>query len=267
MLKFGIIAVGRDCADVLDEVLAPWVEAFARHKIHICLLSATFKDMGLPEGPDKPTEEAMERYAMKYSGNISSVMFRNYATEAEVRECGRQVLMARNIKADLIWLLDVADEYYTADQIDRIVRFVERNSLVAYYRVSLKNYVFDDKTYLTQPFQPSRIWWCKYGHRALYECNYDNDFLYAKLDKLDESDVVADNKLPSLTIPPQYVWVKHLSWVSNERSKAKVAYQAKRWNPPVGHGCSYAWDDQRGLIWNEKYFERSKQALPEVVHE
>jgi hypothetical protein len=264
-MKFGIIAVGRDCAGVIDEVLAPWIESFRRHDMHICLLSATFKEMEglLPAGPDKATEDAMERYALKYSDRISSVMFRNYATEAEVRERGRQVLMARDVKADLVWILDCADELYTVEQIDRIIRFVEHYPLMAWYKLSFKNYVFNDHTYLVQPFQPPRIWWCKYGERVLTQCSYDNDFEYAKL---DGTSSVKDDKLPSLVIPPNVVWIRHLSWLSNERSRLKVAYQAKHFGH--GAGCSYRWDEStNSLTWNQAYFDRLKLPLPEVVHE
>ena len=51
---------------------------------------------------------------------------------------------------DIIALLDVSDEHYTADNIDRIIAFVERTPLVCWYRLSPKNYVFDDRTYLVR---------------------------------------------------------------------------------------------------------------------
>lgn len=264
-MRIGVIAVGRDCADVMDAVLAPWLEAMGRHDIHMCLLTATFKDMGLPPKPDDATRVKMERYATKYHDRISSVAFDQEATEAEVRDKGREVLMARDKRVDLIWLLDLSDEYYTIQQIDRIITFVERNSLMCWYRLSLKNYIHDDKTYLVQPFQPPRIWWVRYGDRVLSRVTYDNDCEYANK---DGSKPVADTTLPCLTIPPNLAWVRHHSWLNDERSRRKIVYQETRWNPPHGNGCSYAWDDvNKRVIFNASYYERTRQALPEVRRE
>lgn len=258
-MRIGVIAVGRDCADVMDAVLAPWLEAMGRHDIHMCLLTATFKDMGLPPKPDDATRAKMERYATKYHDRISSVVFDQEATEAEVRDKGRQILTARDVRCDLIWLLDM-DEYYTLAQIERIITFVERNSLMCWYRLSLKNYVFDEKTYLTQPFQPPRIWWVRYGDRVLSEVVYDNDCEYANK---DGSAAVRDTILPHLIIPPQVAWIRHESWLSNERSRRKIEYQSKHF--AHGAGCSYAWDDEKKIvIFNASYYERTRQALPEV---
>lgn len=265
MPKIGIIAVGRDCADVLDEVLAPWVESFWRHDIHIHLISATFREMeavGLTAVPDKATTDKMQGYARKFDRNISCFIGKEYMTEAEVRDKGREFLMSRDIRADVIWLLDLADEFYTTRQIENIIKFVDKNSLIPWFRVSFKNYVFNEKTYLSQPFQPPRVWYTHYGDKKLMACNYDNDFLYR--DTKDK--VVPDKDLPSLTIPINMAWVKHLSWISNQRSKNKVAYQALHFKH--GAGCSFAWDEEKSiLVWNQEYFNKLNQVIPETLVE
>jgi hypothetical protein len=206
----------------------------------------------------------MEGYALKYPDRISSVAFDYEATEAEVRDRGRQVLVAAPHKVDVIWLLDL-DEYYTVKDIDRIIAFVERNVLMAYYSITFRNYVFDDKTYLVEGFVPPRIWWVTYGDRVLTECHYDNDMTYARR---DGSARVIDKSLPHLVIPPTVARIKHLTWPSNERGRRKAQYQATRWNPPRGNGCSFAWDDAQGkLVFNPAYYERAKQPLPETARD
>jgi hypothetical protein len=261
-MKIGIIAVGRDCAENLDEILYPWIQSFRFHDIHICLISATFKEMelaGLPPIPDKATSDKIKSYALKYPANITSVSFDNYATEAEVREKGRQILMAGKINVDAIWLLDIADEYYTEKQISSVIRFIEKNSLIAWFKLSLKNYVFNKTKYLTNPFQPPRIWYTRYGDKKLSQCNYDNDFIY----KNPNGEVFSDKNLPYLIVPANVAWIKHLSWLSDERSKKKIEYQLIRWNT-----CSYKWDhDNNCLTFNEEYYNKLGLGIPEVADE
>lgn len=260
MNRIGVIAVGRDCADVLDSVLAPWIDAMARHDIRICLLSATFKGMEgiLPPAPDEATVRAMQGYHTKHAGRINAVAFDGYMTEAEVREVGRRVLMKQGV--DLIWLLD-CDELYTADNIDRIIAFVNRTPLVTWYKLSLRNYVFDDKTYLVDPFTPPRIWRCKAGEWVLHRCTYDNDMVYSTPAGVE----VADVALSTMTIPPALVLVKHLSWMNDARGQMKVRYQERHF--AHGGGCSYAWDPVRGLVFNPAWYARNRLPLPETVRE
>lgn len=266
-MKIGVIAVGRDCADVMDAVLAPWIEAMARHDIRMCLLSATFKGMEgiLPPAPDAATVDRMMDYHRRYMGHINAVAFDGYMTEAEVRDAGRRMLMSKNV--DLIILLDLSDEYYTARDIDRILSFVDRNPFVASFKGSFKNYVFDDKTYLVEPFQPARIWRTVYGDRVLTRVVYDNDCEYARP---DGAAAVRDTALPQLTIPPAIAWVKHLTWPSNERGHSKQRYQEARWSfkEGRGNGCSYAWDDAKGrLVFNPEWYARNRLPLPEVARD
>jgi hypothetical protein len=245
----------------MDDVLAPWIEAMGRHDIHICLLSATFTGMEgiLPSAPDAATVDKMMAYQAKHTGRINAVAFDGYMTEAEVRDAGRKMLMHK--KVDLIYLLDVADELYTAQNIDRIFAFIERNPLVCWYRTALRNYIHDDHTYLVEPFTPARAWWCRYGERVLTRVNYDNDCVYAKPDGSAE---VEDKTLPNLTIPAAYVSVRHHSWLDDERSRRKIAYQTARWQT-VGAGCSYAWDDvNKRVTFNQSYFDKLNLPPPEV---
>ena len=262
-MKIGVIAVGMDCADVFDEIMNPWSEASKKHDISMCFVSSRFIGMeGLIDCKmDEPTLNKIKEYA-KHNDKVSYVGHPGWVTEATARESGRKTLM--EIGVDVIWLLDFADEYYTIQDIDKIIGFVERNPMIPWFKISLKNFVFTKNMYLADPFQPPRIWRTRVGHRVLYQCNYDNDFLYARE---DGDDVVPDRGMSFLTVPPSVAWVRHLSWLNNERSRLKVKYQEKRWNPPKGNGCSYAWDDRVGLIWNRDYFERTKQMIPETLHE
>lgn len=277
-MKIGVIAVGRDCADVMDEVLAPWIEIMSKYRIHICLLSASFKEtesIGIPKTPDDATRLKIEEYATKYSGSFSSCIFTDYVTEAQVRERGRQILTAADVDADLIWLLDLSDEFYTVEQIEKIIKFIQTRNSIAWFRLSLKNYVFDKKTYLTDPFQPPRIWHVNCGKFKLAECSYDNDFVYQNIgtDGVVNSGsdqtiptFVSDKAFASFTIPPSIAFIRHDTWLNNERSKMKVAYQNLHF--AHGAGCSFGWNPAKGgLVWNENYFTKTRQVIPETQSE
>ena len=257
-MKIGIIAQGRNCADVLDDVLAPWIEAMKKHDIFICLTSATFKEMEkLGEGPKNTdnTEEKFWEYNRKHPNNIIQIVFNKYASEAESRNAARQEL--QKLGVDLIWLLDLSDEYYTVEQIDNIIKFVKSEPFSIWFRLSFKNYVFDKKTYLTQPFTPPRIWRTNLGGYKLVECVYDNDFIYTNAIGAQ----ISDKQLSNYIIPKSVAWIKHHSWLSDERSKGKILYQTSHFSH--GAGCSYRWNDKEDkLEWNPVYFKKVGEVIP-----
>jgi len=259
-MKIGIIAQGRNCADVLDDVLAPWIKAMEKADIHICLLTATFKEMQKLGEPPENTDNTLEKfneYKVKYPKNISSYVFRDYATEAESREVGRSILASQNV--DLIWLLDLSDEYYTLEQIEKIIAFIKSEPFTMWFRVCFKNYVFDKKTYLTAPFSPPRIWRTNFSGYKLIKCVYDNDFLYSNA----VGAQVWDRSLSNYIIPKSIAWVKHYSWLSDARGKQKVDYQNIHF--ASGAGCSFKWDE--GLKWNDFYFKKVGETIPETAKE
>lgn len=262
-MKIGIIAQGRNCADVLDAVLTPWIKAMEKHDIHICLTTATFKEMEklgeLPSNTDS-TWNKFDEYATKYAKNISAVKFDNYVTEAAARDRGRQVLMAKDINADLIWLLDLSDEYYTTKQIDDIIAFVKSEPFTVWFRLSLKNYVFDTKTYLEKPFTPPRIWRTKIGGYKIDSCVYDNDFSYINAGGAQ----ISDKSLSNYIIPKSVAWIKHHSWLSDARGKQKVSYQNLHFSH--GAGCSYRWNNEENkLEWNPAYFKKVGEVIPNTL--
>lgn len=262
-MKIGIIAQGKNCADVLDEVLKPWIELFQELDIHICLVTSTFKEMekiGEPIENIDGTWNLMESYASRFHKNISAVRFENYTTEAESRERARQVLMAKDIDVDLIWLLDLSDEFYTKEQILNILKFVKSESFCAWFGISFKNYIFDKKTYLKKPFTPPRIWRTQLDEYKLSECIYDNDFSY----KTGDGSEISDKRLPNYIIPHSYAWIKHYTWLNDERSRKKVMYQNHHFSH--GAGCFLDWVDDQ-LVWNKSYFEKTKEPVPEVIKE
>lgn len=262
-MKIGIIAQGRNCADVLDEVLAPWIEAMKKHDIHICLVTATFKEMEKLGEPHHNTDNTMDKfweYTGKHPDNFTMVQFNTYVSEAQSRNEGRASL--QKLGVDLIWLLDLSDEYYTVEQIDRIIEFVKSEPFATWFRLSFKNYVFDKKTYLAQPFTPPRIWRANIGGYKLSDCVYDNDFQYLNVIGAQ----ISDKQLSNYIIPKGVAWIKHYSWMNDARGKSKVAYQMAHFS--FGAGCSYKWNDEKNCLeWNKDYFKKVGEVIPKVEKE
>jgi len=242
--KIGVIFVGYGTRDLLDQALAPWItiRKLARSagldSIHICAVSVKFAGF---EGDDDGTGRALRDYwAADY---IDHVIYEpDNIPETTARGMALAWLKDRDV--DLTWMVD-SDEWYTVDQIGDVLRFVDDNPFAAWFKLSLANYVFDDRTRLVEPFTPPRIHRVKVGEYEARGFSADNDVVYSTPGDSSPGNVHQDT-LPSMTIPESVAAIKHLSWLNDERSKCKVEYQQRRW----GH-CSFAWDDaQGGLIFN-----------------
>src|SRR5262249_50119189 len=127
--------------------------------------------------------------------------------------------------ADILWQVD-SDEPYTEANITSILAFLDRTPTTSWYRLSLKNHVFDTEHYLEDPFTPPRI------HRVhttdskgrpLVADHFsgDNDIAYKGELTFTQS------LLPNLTIPKTVAFIRHLTWLNDERSRRKVLYQTQ----------------------------------------
>lgn len=242
-MKVGLIYCSFGTLDLTPASLAPWLAAKASrlggHDYVIAAVSCPFS--GFPDAKDDGAVD----YLFKQVGHekIDHLVVSDIPIpETEARGRALRWLTAQG--CDLSIMVD-SDEFWTADQIAKAVAFMEERPFLCWARVCLKNYVFDTKTYLVEPFAPPRI------HRLSFQGAFtaagfeqDNDLWYSRIDGMP----ISQREMTSATIPKGLVWVKHLSWISNERSRKKIKYQT------VGRGwgsCSFSWDDsQGGLIWN-----------------
>lgn len=268
MSHYGIIYVAYQSEDLLPASLTPWVEAkraqLNGHQFTICAVSVPFE--GFPQEATLDNTRALLG-AHAQDGTVDHVIVRDKPMkETEARGAALKWLVEKGVTAT--WQHD-SDEIITTDQIARIVAFVEASPWMMSYRLSLRNAVFDEHTYLAEPFQPMRI------HRTHGPGGHvadgfwdDNNVRYTRPWTRDRADceVTRDIQMASMVVPPSVAWLVHLSWLNNARSKSKAEYQQRRWGPPVGAGCSFAWDESRGgLVWNDAHFALTGQPLPEVV--
>lgn len=260
-MKIGVLICGYDCEKEIVSVLTPWqtarVSKMGGHDFILSMVHGQF------------TECASDNIVIPNWAPKARLDYITSPTEpgseAFMRNLALRPLLEQN--CDYIWLVD-ADEYYTVSDIHEIMNFVVLSKWESWFRLSFKNYVFTRSQYLSTAFTPPRIFKNKTNGYQIKEFHYDNDIVYRGTIVDGNAFVnkeVNYTDLPSKTIPKNIAWVRHESWLNNERSKAKVAYQEKHF--AHGAGCSFAWDDVMGLVWNDNYFNKTGQPIPTLKND
>lgn len=248
MARFGVIFAAHNAQPHLATALQPWIDARAAslggHTLTICAVSVPFE--GFPLSPPDDTLAVLARHAA--ANEIDHVIVSDAPMkETEARGAALRWLTDRALAADYVWQVDGSDELYTAAHIEAILRFVDAHPLVGWFRLSLRNAVFDTRTFLVEPFTPTRIHRVRIGPYVARSFSDDNDVAYHGT---VTRDIRPQAAFASMTVPKTVAWVPHLSWLNdgpNGRSHRKILYQESRaWNP------TFAWDDTKGgLIWRD----------------
>lgn len=178
-----------------------------------------------------------------------------HISEAEARNLALEPLLADG--CDLICLVD-SDEIHTKEGLEKIFEYVESSELIDWWSISYKNYVGDG--YLEEPFTPPRIFKTKIRKGELKEFYFDNDVIY-DVKFGDVNYKTLSNKV----IPKEVAWIIHKSWTNTEKNKNKILYQESHFSH--GLGCSFKWDDEKGIIFNDEFYRKSGQVKPKVVYE
>lgn len=246
MTHIGLIYCAYATKDYLARSLAPWValRKAGQVKVSICAVNVLFKGF---EGSDDGTRELLRGYVDR--GDIDHLVDSPDGI-AEIEARGAALTWLRGQGCDVSWMVD-SDEFYEVEDVINIVNAVEANPWCYWFRICLKNYVFDTKTYLADPFTPPRIHRIRAKHHdaPVYAHSFiaDNDIVYSN-EEGDSSFRIHQDELASRTIPQGYAWIPHITWQSNERSRLKIAYQLRGRGWPQ---CSFSWDDSKGgLIFN-----------------
>lgn len=264
MARYGIIWVGWQSEDMLNASLSPWVAARAArlegHDWVVCCVAVPFVGFTQPARLDGTVDALSARL---HDGSIDCLVAGvSPAPLTETDARGRALTWLRDTgKVDLVWQVD-SDEIYTEAQILAITRFIDHQPYITWFKLCLRNAVFTADQYLTEPFTPARIHrvyppgWFAHGFWD------DNNVSYlGRVIGPVHQETRRDTAFPSLTIPKETAWIKHLTWLSDERSRSKVAYQRAR-----GWECSYRWDETTNqLAFNEAYYAARGLPLPTVA--
>lgn len=240
MSKIGIIFCLYNCESTLDSCLNAWKQVKNENFIYSCV-SSPFKGY---EDFNPPKDNTVELV------RAAKIMDSHFVHEGHLAETEARGLCLQYLKmqeCDTVFCVD-GDEIFTIEQINKIIKYVENNPQSLWFKLSLKNYIFDEKTYLEEPFTPARIYRISAPPFKLGVFYQDNDISYVYNDQEVQNSVVK-NKV----IPQKIAWIKHLTWQSNENSRLKVQYQQKRWNL-----CSYEWKDGQ-IQFNEEYYKNKSK--------
>lgn len=263
-MKIGIILCAYGYPDYVDKCLAPWIEASKKHDIVIAAVHGQFEEYhnnGVSDN-DWNTLNKLDEHLTKgnlkflYAQNRPNASSVKYEKEHIVRNYAAQYLHENNV--DVFWLLDL-DEFYTVEQIDNIVRFINRpeNSFYPIFKIHFRNIVFDGTKYV-KGFCPSRIWRDTYKSFKFAGLHWDNDASY--LDTETKTTLVRDSSLPFKKIPESLVAVDHFTWL-HSNGKPKVEYQLKHF----GH-CGYRWNSVNNVLEFDTDFH-AKHGIPiPVLH-
>lgn len=253
MNKIGIIFAGYNTEEYIDESIKPWIEARANklmgYEFVICAVSVPFleyKDEPFKDG----TTEALKDYYKNFK--IDHLITEPiHIREHEARDLALQYLLKQNVDIVVLW---DSDECATQEQIEEILIKVELDKWTSWFSIQYRNFAFDKNTYLAEPFTPPRIFRVKTSSCKLLAFAWDNDPTY----QTENGKGISYKELPTKLIRNSPI--NHYSWIG-ETAKRKIEYQKNHF----GGSCSYRWDDINGLSFNEEYYKKLGQKVPEVM--
>lgn len=240
--KYGILFCGYNSEQYVEKSLRNFI---GRDNFIISAVSVPFLEYREQNIQEDSTTKILQEYLDKRLIH-NLVKFPKYIKEHEARNLALKYLKQQ--KVDYVFLVD-ADEDYQKEEIDKICEFVEKDSENLWWRICLKNFVFDKETYLEEPFSPPRIFKVNSEEYSLSEMVWDNDFAFIKK---STGELINYLYVKNSIVPQDLVWVDHFTWMSDETSKRKVAYQQSHFGAGI---CSYKWDYEKDcLTFNEDYF-------------
>ena len=247
-MRFGIIFCGFNVEKYVEASLKNFI---GRKDFFISAVSVPFSEYAQQSKFVDNTTNILIEY--KKEGKISELVTEpHFIVESNARNLALNALSQYNV--DYYWMVD-GDEIYTDENIDAIVNYVE-NSSKFWYSVSLKNFVFDKKTHLEEPFCPPRIFPSyKYGFFDP-QFYWDNDLVYSKIGSTETCNF---RSFSNEAIPKEVAWVDHYTWLNDEIGQRKVKYQIDHF----GH-CSFKWVEDH-LEFVEIYFQKTGEKKPVLV--
>ena len=248
-MKYGIVYCGYNTEEYVVDSISPFLE---RENFVVSAVSVPFAEYeDVDDLEDSTTDilrELVEQRKLRYLIDkprfVQEHVARNHA-----------LLKLSKYNVDYIWLVD-SDEFYTADQIAKICEYVEGRD-ESFFKIPLRNFIFDERHCLEEPFCPPRIFKTRARGLPLYGFYWDNDIAY--YDPL--SGGVSFEEMGAIkTIPTDVALIDHYSWLNNKIGERKVAYQLKHF----GH-CSYRWNEEKECLeFDKEFYKKNDMTIPIV---
>ena len=251
MSKFGIIFCAYNCEDTVERAIEPYLEddRFITSVISIPFLEYIDQEEK-EDGTTSFLRDLFEKKKIDYFIDNPK-----YIRDHEARNLVVELLRRHDCSH---YIIADGDEHPTKEDLNKIIEFVENDEDSVWWSLSYKNFVFDDRTYLKEPFVPPRIFKTKKDEFILPSFYWDNCVSYYNA----SGGQVNYLNLPNKNIPKDVAWIPHYTWPNNEIGKRKVFYQQKHHN---GAACSFSWNEEKGLHFNEEWFRLNGQEIPEVI--
>lgn len=247
MRKIAILSLlfGVSKKDLID-VFKPFSDFNCNYYVSNCLLTQAYKYHNISE--NKETSEFLqqikiEKLKQDFTGKYSDTEARN--------------LLLPFGNEDLIWILD-GDEFYTKNQVARIIEYVDSKPFIDVFNMPFKNYIFYGDEYI-EGFCPPRI------YRSVLNNGWNFDHFYDENDGqyLDENGFIHTlNDVCQKSIPKKTIdgGIKHMTWLHSNGEK-KYKYQMDYY----GH-CSYYWNEKtQKLEFNKDYYKKYNLPLPKIL--
>ena len=255
-INIGITCIGYNCKEGLQQVLEPWKRIKANPelapsigKLKIAFVHGCFEEtfkLGYPLSSTDGTHELMTELIINNELD-STTSFVEPAKEYEMWTKGYEEANGDK-DIDLLWMLNT-DEVWTVEEINNVLKFIEFNNLVDYFKVNFKNYCIDKNTWVDDFIVP-RIWWVnrQSGLKRFYQD-----------DLVEYNNGKRDSQCSHLVVPQSVAFPKHYSWVgSKEYLKRKLGFQKLRYG-----ACSYRWNDSLDILeLNEDYYRIIGKSKP-----
>jgi hypothetical protein len=251
-MKIGIIYCAYNCLPYTKDSLKTFIEAKQQNLIsEISSVSIPFEEyFDLNKNEDETTNYLINLNKEKLIDDVFHEP--KYIKEHKARDLCLQYLKNKN--CDIIWMVD-ADEFYSLEDIQNIINFINNNANYYWYSINFKNYIFDGKQWIDD-FCPPRIFRNKSDIIQIDQFYWDNDIVYKSL---NNNQLINYKSLNNLIIPKEICHIKHLTWL-HENGKSKYEYQMKHF----GH-CGYLWNyEKEKLELNQEFYKITNTKIPKI---
>ena len=254
-VKLAVISIGYRCNEWVSEMWKPWAET--SNDIYVSFVYGI-----TPENIENGLEVSKEDLSIymdvinqfRDKDNFISQFITIPYPEYGLRNIAINALDAAGVEFDYLMILDADDEFYTKQDIERIIAHIYKDPFISCYRIPFRNYInLNGNIGFYRGFSPPRVW-SNYVHGGIDKFMWDNDISY--------KNGVYQNVLSIKTLPLE---IKHNSWCgSEERLQRKIDYQTKHF--AHGAGCGYI-KVENGVDFNLEYYAKTNEKKPFVEFE
>lgn len=240
-MKIGVSSIGYNSRDLLNQCFKAWNELKSEFDIKICFSHGCFVETYKLNFPILSEDGTHELASSLYTSKQIDHLIIYDTPQLENQMWSNNYYVLRDLyNIDLLIMVNV-DEIWTVDEIKKLLKIVQENQQIDYFKINFKNYCIDYNTWVDDFIVP-RVWYTKKnnGIKAFY-----------KDDLVEYNNEKKDIECPYAIISKDILFPKHYSWVgSKEYLLRKLNFQKLRYGL-----CSYTWDYTKDkLCLNDEYY-------------